>query len=83
MEKWRKVVQNVLKKCEQFWCVLVDKNISRLCLMNKSHVGKFLYTQLYTLSGADYSLLTGGFAQFPHSLNTTTNLYIINKEENS
>jgi hypothetical protein len=79
-----KLMKTMSKKCEQTRCYLGKKWRVLIKATNSGQKAglfhKFLSivcVKVYT----DLSLLVGGFAQFPHGLYTTTNLYINNKEE--
>ena len=76
MEKYPKTAKKVLKKSEQFCVVLVDKWIGGLNNLEIPHIWERIYTRFSTWSSVCFNLLMMGFARFPHSLNTTTNLYI-------
>lgn len=76
MEKYLKTAKKVLKKCEQFCMVLVEEWVGGLNNLETPHVWKRIYTRFSTWSLVCFNLLIMSFARFPHSLNTTTNLYI-------
>ena len=76
MEKYKKMAENLFKKGEQFGWVLVDKCLHGGWFLLNPHDNEKNCTLFSTHKMVTFNLLRVGFARFPHSLITTTNLYI-------